>query len=244
MDIKREEAFNEVIDKLDELGLLPYVMIMGSWAEYLYSKCLFKNDYTNSLQTRDIDILYRNINLPDIKIPIASKLAEIGFLYKEDIMSGVAKFYKEDILELEFLTRTLGSNTDKPTKIEPLNIKSESMRIVNILADYPAEIKYRNHKLIVPNPSAFVVQKILTNPTRKPDYKKEKDLDVCERIMQYIRKDDFYLIDFKTIVRNLSKKQSNVFYKVLSDNPIKLIDINEIVEEGIEIENDNYGIEK
>ena len=40
MDIKREEAFNEVIDKLDELGLLPYVMIMGSWAEYLYSKCL------------------------------------------------------------------------------------------------------------------------------------------------------------------------------------------------------------
>ncbi len=75
MDIKREEAFNEVIDKLDELGLLPYVMIMGSWAEYLYSKCLFKNDYTNSLQTRDIDILYRNINLPDIKIPIASKLA-------------------------------------------------------------------------------------------------------------------------------------------------------------------------
>ena len=159
-------------------------------------------------------------------------------------MSGVAKFYKEDILELEFLTRTLGSNTDKPTKIEPLNIKSESMRIVNILADYPVEIKYRNHKMIVPNPSAFVVQKILTNLTRKPDYKKEKDLDVCERIMQYIRKDDFYLIDFKTIVRNLSKKQSNFFYKVLSDNPIKLIDVNEIVEEGIEIENDNYGIEK
>ena len=67
---------------------------------------------------------------------------------------------------------------------------------------------------------------------------------MCERIMQYIRKDDFYLIDFKTIVRNLSKKQSNIFYKVLSDNPIKLIDVNEIVEEGIEIENDNYGIEK
>jgi CRISPR/Cas system-associated protein Cas10 (large subunit of type III CRISPR-Cas system) len=36
MDIKREEAFNEVIDKLDELGLLPYVMIMGSWAEILF----------------------------------------------------------------------------------------------------------------------------------------------------------------------------------------------------------------
>ncbi len=36
MDIKREEAFNEVIDKLDELGLLLYVMIMGSWAEILF----------------------------------------------------------------------------------------------------------------------------------------------------------------------------------------------------------------
>jgi hypothetical protein len=41
MDIKREEAFNEVIDKLDELGLLPYVMIMGSWAEILFILFLY-----------------------------------------------------------------------------------------------------------------------------------------------------------------------------------------------------------
>lgn len=41
MDIKREEAFNEVIDKLDELGLLPYVMIMGSWAELLFILFLY-----------------------------------------------------------------------------------------------------------------------------------------------------------------------------------------------------------
>ena len=33
MDIKREEAFYEVIDKLD---LLLYVMIMGSWAEIIF----------------------------------------------------------------------------------------------------------------------------------------------------------------------------------------------------------------
>lgn len=41
MDIKREEAFNEVIDKLDELGLLSYVMIMGSWAEILFILFLY-----------------------------------------------------------------------------------------------------------------------------------------------------------------------------------------------------------
>lgn len=41
MDIKREEAFNEVIDKLDELGLLPYVILYENGIN-IYKK-IFQN---------------------------------------------------------------------------------------------------------------------------------------------------------------------------------------------------------
>ena len=40
---------------------------------------------------------------------------------------------KEDLLELEFLTRVLGSGSDKRMEIKPLGIVSEGLRVINIL---------------------------------------------------------------------------------------------------------------
>jgi len=111
MDKQQEDVFWETINTFDKVGLLRYVMIIGSWAEYIYSY-YFTSDFTSSLRTTDLDFLYKNIRKPQRQINIISKLTQNGFVYKEDFLTGVGKFFKEGILEIEFLTRSIGKGSD------------------------------------------------------------------------------------------------------------------------------------
>ena len=140
MTKEQENAFWQTINAFDEIGLLRYVMIIGSWAEYFYPS-LFSTDFAANLRTRDVDFFYKNINLPEEKIPVVEKLKEIGYVYDE--LDGISRFYKEDLLELEFLTRVLGSGSDKRMEIKPLGIVSEGLRVINILQseEHTAKLK-------------------------------------------------------------------------------------------------------
>ena len=52
---------------------------------------------------------------------------EIGYVY--DDVDGILRFYKEDLLELEFLTRVLGAGTEGRMSIKPLGITSEAYEL-------------------------------------------------------------------------------------------------------------------
>ena len=152
---EQQTAFWEAIDVFDKEGLLPYVMLIGSWAEYIYQFHL-KSEFKANLKTRDVDFLYPNLNRPKASdIKIIKGLSEKGFVYKEDYMSGVGKFIKEDLLELEFITRALGKG-QSINEIPSLNIKAEGLRVVNMLADYPLELDCNNFIITVPEPEAYI----------------------------------------------------------------------------------------
>jgi hypothetical protein len=187
MTKEQQAAFWDAIEVFDREGLLPYVMLIGSWAEYAY-QFHFKSDFRPNLRTRDIDFLYINLNRPKKDIKLSNGLKEKGFVYKEDSVSGVGKFVKEDLLELEFITRVLGKGR-QTYKIPSIGIEAEGLRIVNMLADYPLEIVCNNHVIIVPEPEAYVLQKLLTNPTRTPQDKREKDIQAVRGLLKHINKD-------------------------------------------------------
>ena len=88
---EQEEAFWQTIKAFDEIGLLRHVMIIGSWAEYLFPP-LFKTDFMPNLRTRDVDFFYRNINIPKEKINVVQKLKSIG--YEKVNFSTVRKYPK------------------------------------------------------------------------------------------------------------------------------------------------------
>lgn len=54
MDIKQETAFWDTIKAFEELGILKYVMIIGSWAEYLFPQ-LFTTEFYPNIRTKDVD---------------------------------------------------------------------------------------------------------------------------------------------------------------------------------------------
>ena len=185
---EQQKAFWDAIDVFDKEGLLPYVMLIGSWAEYVYQ------DYLNlgfraNLKTRDVDFLYPNLNRPQkYDINIFQSMLEKGFIYREDILSGVGKFSKEDLLELEFITRVLGKGRHI-YEIPSLKIKAEGLRNANMLADYPLELDCENYIITVPEPAAYIVQKLLINQTRMPETKKDKDIQAIRELLRHVDKD-------------------------------------------------------
>ena len=226
MTKEQEHAFWQTIQAFKEIGLLQHVMIIGSWAEYIFP-ALFNNDFVPNLRTRDIDFFYRNINLPNEKIPVVKKLKEIGYVYDE--VNGISRFYKEDLLELEFLTRVLGAGTEGKTEIKPLGIFSEGLRVVNILANFPREIDVtapdgKVYTLTVPEPAVYVIQKILTNPVRNPPEKKLKDIAAVKELLYHIKKSDEHILKLKEVCQTLTAKQVKTLKQVCEENEIDFYD--------------------
>ena len=195
----------------------------GSWAEYLYTD-LFKTDFYPNLRTRDVDFLYRNIHIPKEKVPLVQKLQEIGYIYDE--VDGISRFYKEDFLELEFLTRVLGAGTEGKIRIEPLGITSEGLRVINILSDFACTVEKlsdgRTCTITVPEPAVYAVQKILTNPIRQPEEKKLKDISAVQELLYHIRKDEYHTAKLREVYNVLSKKQIKTLKSVCQQYDILL----------------------
>ena len=226
MTKEQESAFWDTIKAFKELGILQNIMIIGSWAEYLYTD-LFKTDFYPNLRTRDVDFFYRNINIPKEKIPLIHKLKEIGYVYDE--VDGISRFYKEDFLELEFLTKVLGAGTEGKIKIEPLGITSEGLRVINILSDFACTVEKildngLSYEITVPEPAVYVLQKILTNPTRQPEEKKLKDMSAVQELLYHIKKDEYHSMKLREVHNSLSKKQLKTLESVCSQYGIRLFD--------------------
>jgi len=221
MEAKQESTFWETIKIFYDEGLLPYVMIVGSWAEYIYSD-YFKTGFTPNLRTRDVDFLYRNLRKPPTKINIAAALTKSGYVYLQNPSSGTAKFIKEDILEVEFLTRALGSGAQHIYEIPSLGIKAEGLPMINMLCDYPLELNCREYPVIVPEPAAYVLQKILVNPTRSPHFKRQKDIDGVKTLLEHIKQSEHDAKRIKTIMDKFTQKELRIIEKVCKENDIEL----------------------
>ncbi len=98
-----KKVFWETIRILDKNKILEYVILVGSWAEYIYEISGHLEEFEANLKTRDIDFLIRNINKPRKKISIIEVLEKEGFDTSVDYISGVYKFFREKDLEIEFL---------------------------------------------------------------------------------------------------------------------------------------------
>ena len=227
MKKEQEDIFWKTIKAFDELDILKNIMIIGSWAEYLYPS-LFDTDFVPNLKTRDVDFFYRNINVPKEKVPFVQKLTEIGYVYDE--VDGISRFYNKDLLELEFLTRILGAGTERQVEIKPLGIKSEGLRVINILSDFACEVEKETEEgnvytLTVPEPSVYVIQKVLSSPQRNPPEKRAKDMEAVKELLYHIYKSDYHTAKLKDVYANLSKKQLKVLHSVSEENHLAFADI-------------------
>ena len=134
----------------------------------------------------------------------------------------LSKFIKEDLLELEFLTRVVGSGSQQFYEIPSIGIKAEGLRPLNMLNEYPLELECRDFIITVPEPGAYVLHKLHINPSRMPSYKKEKDIDAVNALLIHIKNSEYEQKRMETIFNNLTQKSRRIIEDVCKKNYIEL----------------------
>ena len=75
-----EKIFLEVLDIIGKSKLNDYILLIGSWSEFLYEECNVIRGFVSNIKTGDIDFLIGNVNKPRESIDIISEFQKQDFV--------------------------------------------------------------------------------------------------------------------------------------------------------------------
>ncbi len=112
MSIQQTE-FIRFIKLLNDNDVLKDVIVIGSWAEFLYKECRLLPGFEANIKTLDIDFLLKNLRKPNPPKNVAALAKESGYIVQQDIMDGTTKILDKEGLEIEFLINKIGAGTEE-----------------------------------------------------------------------------------------------------------------------------------
>lgn len=178
----------KLLKVLDDNDFSRHLVLIGSWAEYMYMVTGLIPGYEANIRTLDVDFLVRNLRKPDPPKSLIAAVKETGFMVQEDCFSGVTRFYSGDGFEIEFLIAQKG-NGEKGALKTNLGVTAQALRHMDIVGFDIKECDYLGIKFNVPSPEAFVLHKIVINGER--ERKAEKDRMVIDGMHPYLDMEHF-----------------------------------------------------
>jgi len=205
-----------VLRRLQDAGILSCLILVGSWCQYYY-RILFDNTPDIPLiRTTDIDFLVPNPPKTKKNIDIGQLLNSLGFDNDFDYSTGIIKYVHPD-LEIQFITPERGRGKDKAYDIKQFQIKVEGIRSLGILQDNSFTMKHGDISLRIPEPEAYVLQKILASRKRTDEDKRKKDLYTALSIGELCLQDHRRKRSMKVIFNTLPKTWQKEILKILKD---------------------------
>jgi len=119
------------------------------------------------------------------------------------------------------MTRIVGPD-QMHYRIDSLGITAEGIRELDLLNKYCIEIQRDGFNVLVPEPAAYVIHKILINEKRSKFGKAEKDMRSVKGVLKQIEKHSTQYSLFLKIISNLTKKERVVFNRVCLKNSIMI----------------------
>lgn len=110
---EQSKVFWDTLHILHEAGALEHLIIIGSWAEYIYEQDGMLDGFTSAIKTRDVDFLIPNLRKPRVKVDLVSLLEDNGFIVQQSALTQQHRFFKAE-LEVEFLVREMGAGQAVP----------------------------------------------------------------------------------------------------------------------------------
>jgi hypothetical protein len=172
----------EVLRRLDKVGVLKDIVLVGSWCTLFYKEFFGRKNYTTSLITRDIDLL---IPLPgDIKVKadVAALLKDLGFIVGFTGSQGYIRLEHPQLI-IEFLVPEKGSGSDEPYSLPQLGLNAQSLRFMEFLSLNTITSNVGPVKITLPHPANFALHKLLVMTRRHDQAKKEKDKAAAIKIL-------------------------------------------------------------
>ena len=202
MEAKQYKEFWNLIDFLHENELLEFILLIGSWAEYIYAQSGLLPGFTENLRTLDVDFLIKNKGKPNKPINLMAIAKEAGYTIDRDVLEGTTKLYTSGLMEVEFIIEQKGKGISSVLETN-LGVNAEALRHVGLLKNHATEIKIFGYKINVPIPEAYVIHKIIINQSR--GVKAEKDRQAIFALMPYLDKEKF-----QAILEQVSKKERKI----------------------------------
>ena len=168
---------------MDEAGCLEHVVLIGSWAEYVWWHAGLLEGFRPNIRTLDIDLLVRNMHRPVPEVHLTAVAREHGYPVESDRLTGVTKIYSLGGLEIEFLIGKVGAGRESSLNTN-LGVVAQSLRHLDVLARFTIEVDLEGLRLRVPTPEAYAVHKMAVNHER--GRKKEKDAKAIERMWPHL----------------------------------------------------------
>ena len=179
-------GFWQLLRMLSEAELLPYVLVIGSWAEYLYAQAGLLPGYGASLRTLDVDFLIRNQRKPSKKANILQFAKEAGYLIAHDALTQATKLFTQSGLEVEFLIAQQGSGENAVLSTN-MGVNAQSLTHLGMLRDHAVTVELFNMHISVPCPEAYVLHKCVIN--KKRGSKSGKDRQSIKTLLDYVNTD-------------------------------------------------------
>ncbi len=208
MDAQKRELF-KLLKLLDDNGYSKHLILIGSWAEYMYMATGILPDYEAQIRTLDIDFLIKNLKRPIPPVNITTLAKEEGFYVEEDRLSGVTKLLSRKGIEVEFLIAQKGKGEVTSFKTN-LGVTAQALRHLDLLKNHTTATHYLGISVTIPLPEAFVLHKIIINGQRKE--KIEKDQSVINRMYKHLN-----LQTFHDLHDSLTKKEAKIVDQYLTD---------------------------
>lgn len=191
--------FNRFLGLLDQASCLGSILVVGSWAEYIYQQTGMIRGYETNMRTLDADFLVKNLRLPKNPVDLPKIVQENGFLYQEDYLTGDSKIIGKQGFEIEFLISQRGSGSQVLPRTN-LGVRAQELTHIDVLSRFSTDITYNGFVVTVPEPEAYVLHKMIINHRRGK--KEEKDQAAIARLHPYINQERF-----QEIFDSLSKKE-------------------------------------
>lgn len=180
MPTEQQHAFSKVLDLVEEAGCIDHVVLIGSWAEFVYREADVLPGFCPNIKTMDVDFLVRNLRRPSPAARLTALAKERGFFVESDRMTGTTKLLDITGLEVEFLIRKMGEGKEPALKTN-IGVTAQALWHMDVILKNTINVRCLSHVVTVPIPEAYAIHKMIINSERGK--KAEKDAHAVENML-------------------------------------------------------------
>ena len=183
MEKNQYELCLEVLRRLNRVGVLEDVILIGSWCMPFYQSYFSGIKYSPTIRTRDVDFLIPNPHGISVNVNIPELLKDLGFIIGYRGAKGYIKLEHPDLV-VEFLSPEKGKGTDKPIPLPKLGVNAVALRFLSLLTDNVIKAKVEDFEVVLPHPVNFALHKLIIFQRRLKEDKAAKDRNAAIEILR------------------------------------------------------------
>lgn len=219
MDRSQYDIYLEILKRLNDKGVLPKIILIGSWCLPLYRESYFCGSDISALRTRDIDFLVSRNTKFDNKVDLPVLLEDLGFILDHSFPEGHVRLIHPELI-IEFLVPEMGRGTSKPYPLPELGMNAQRLRFLDLLERDTIIVEVSGLAVNLPHPANFGLHKIMVSSRRTNVDKKSKDIQAGLEVLR-LCVDNMDGQKLNELFRCISQKQRKRIIQSFEENEAK-----------------------